>query len=99
VLRKLWSKDNFKSVVSPQELIQEIVTASKRRFLVDQQAEASEILVWFLNELHRGLGGTRYVKINKIVKDPSIYGLICLNIDIGNQIALSSIKHFKGLWR
>ena len=31
LLRKIWSRDNFKSVVSPHELVQEVTRASKLR--------------------------------------------------------------------
>ena len=37
VLRKLWSPHNFKSIVSPQELLHEISVASKKRFNVGTQ--------------------------------------------------------------
>lgn len=59
VLRKMWSRRNFKSVVSPQELLQAIATASKKRFRIGEQAECMEFLSWFLNTLHQGLGGTQ----------------------------------------
>jgi U4/U6.U5 tri-snRNP-associated protein 2 len=59
LLRKLWSKDNFKSVISPHELVQEVTRASKLRFQIGRTSDAAEFLGWFLNELHRDLGGTR----------------------------------------
>lgn len=59
LLRKLWSRDNFKSVISPHELVQEITVASKLRFQIGETSDAADFLVWFLNELHRSLGGTR----------------------------------------
>ena len=37
--------------VSPHELLQEIVTASKKRFQIGTQTEAVELLSWFLNQL------------------------------------------------
>lgn len=36
-LRKLWSRHNFKSVVSPQELLHEVTTASQRRFQIGRK--------------------------------------------------------------
>jgi U4/U6.U5 tri-snRNP-associated protein 2 len=36
-LRKLWSRHNFKSVVSPQELLHEISVASQKRFTVGKK--------------------------------------------------------------
>jgi U4/U6.U5 tri-snRNP-associated protein 2 len=37
VVRKMWSSHNFKSIVSPQEFLQEVSIASKRRFNIGQQ--------------------------------------------------------------
>jgi len=59
LMRKIWSKHNYKSCVSPHELVQEVTVASKRRFVIGQQAEVVEFLSWLLNSLHRGLGGTK----------------------------------------
>ena len=59
LLRKLWSRDNFKSVISPHELVQEVTVASKRRFAIGRTSDAAEFLGWFLNRLHRDLGGTK----------------------------------------
>lgn len=59
LLRKLWSRDNFKSVISPHELVQEVTIASKLRFQIGRTSDAAEFLGWFLNELHRKLGGTK----------------------------------------
>lgn len=55
IVRKLWSKDNFKSVISPIEFVQEVASLSKKRFEVGRQSEAIDFLVWLLDELHRGL--------------------------------------------
>lgn len=58
VVRKLWSKDNFKSTVSPHDLLQEVAGASKKHFRIGKQGDAIEFLSWLLNQLHLGLGGT-----------------------------------------
>jgi U4/U6.U5 tri-snRNP-associated protein 2 len=58
VIRKLWSKDNFKSVISPVEFLEEVSIASKKKFDIGQPSDSIEFLVWLLGELHRGLGGT-----------------------------------------
>lgn len=58
LLRKLWSRDNFKSVISPHELVQEVTRASKLRFKIGRTSDAADFLGWFLNELHKDLGGT-----------------------------------------
>mmetsp|Transcript_17555 Transcript_17555/g.46131 ORF Transcript_17555/g.46131 Transcript_17555/m.46131 type:complete len:482 (-) Transcript_17555:41-1486(-) len=59
LLRKIWSRDNFKSVVSPHELVQEVTRASKLRFKIGTSADAADFLGWLLNQLHRDLGGTK----------------------------------------
>ena len=59
VIRKLWSRHNFKSVVSPQDFMQVVSSESKRKFNIGQQAEAIDFMAWLLNGLHLGLGGTR----------------------------------------
>lgn len=53
--RKIWSKDNFKSIISPHELLYEISVQSKKRFAIGKLSEASEFLVWLLDELHKGI--------------------------------------------
>lgn len=73
VMRKLWSKHNFKSVISPVEFLEEIATASKRRFDVGNPAEVIDFLVWLLSELHRGLGGTNKIQT---VANESFQGFI-----------------------
>ena len=42
-LRKLWSRHNFKSVVSPQELLHEVTTASQRRFEIGRKVRISRL--------------------------------------------------------
>jgi U4/U6.U5 tri-snRNP-associated protein 2 len=59
VIRKLWSRHNFKSVVSPQDFMQVVSSESHRKFNIGKQAEAIEFMAWLLNGLHLGLGGTR----------------------------------------
>ncbi|KAH8055519.1 alpha-tubulin binding protein [Aureococcus anophagefferens] len=44
LLRKLWSRDNFKSVISPHELVQEITVASKLRFQIGETSDAADFL-------------------------------------------------------
>lgn len=59
VMRKMWSSHNFKSVVSPQEFLQQVSVTSKKRFTIGCQEECIEFMVWLLNELHRGIGGNQ----------------------------------------
>jgi U4/U6.U5 tri-snRNP-associated protein 2 len=58
VIRKLWSRDNFKSVISPIEFLEEVSITSKKKFDIGQPADCVEFLIWLLSELHRGLGGS-----------------------------------------
>ena len=53
VMRKLWASSNFKSVVSPQELVQEISLCSKKRFSIGTRSECIEVLAWLLQKLHK----------------------------------------------
>jgi len=57
LLRKIWSRDNFKSVVSPHELVQEVTRASKLRFKIGTSADAADFLVGCgVRVYHRGDG-------------------------------------------
>jgi U4/U6.U5 tri-snRNP-associated protein 2 len=38
--------------VSPHDFLQEIVSASKKRFLIGKQADVIEFLSWLMNTLH-----------------------------------------------
>ncbi|KAJ2452176.1 U4 U6.U5 tri-snRNP-associated protein [Coemansia sp. RSA 2336] len=59
LVRKIWHAQKFKAHVSPHELVQEIVSLSKKRFRLDQEGDPYELLIWLLNTLHIHLGGTR----------------------------------------
>eukprot|EP00527_Entomoneis_sp_CCMP2396_P007859 CAMPEP_0198147704 /NCGR_PEP_ID=MMETSP1443-20131203/37352_1 /TAXON_ID=186043 /ORGANISM="Entomoneis sp., Strain CCMP2396" /LENGTH=551 /DNA_ID=CAMNT_0043812143 /DNA_START=39 /DNA_END=1691 /DNA_ORIENTATION=+ len=54
LVRKMWSKERFKSTVDPHILVQSIIVASKKRFRVGVQAEAGELIAWLLHQLHVG---------------------------------------------
>jgi U4/U6.U5 tri-snRNP-associated protein 2 len=57
LIRKMWSNKRFKSTVDPHMLVQAISVASKKKFRVGTQAEAGELMVWLLHQLHLGVGG------------------------------------------
>lgn len=53
--------------VSPQELLQDILTASKRRFTPTTQCDPAEFTSWFLTSLHTGLGGTKKMQSSTLL--------------------------------
>ena len=59
LLSKIWNPRSFKGHVSPHELLQTISTLSAKRFAIGKIHDVLQVLSWFLNELHRELGGTR----------------------------------------
>ncbi|KAG2217008.1 hypothetical protein INT45_003081, partial [Circinella minor] len=59
LVRKMWNPRAFKGQVSPHELLQEISSASQKRFRLTEQSNAIDFLSWFLNTLHKDLGGTK----------------------------------------
>ncbi|KAI8824024.1 uncharacterized protein EV422DRAFT_608931 [Fimicolochytrium jonesii] len=59
LIRKVWNPRAFKGQVSPHELLQEISNASTKRFRLSQQSDPIDLLSWFLNALHVGMGGKR----------------------------------------
>lgn len=59
LLSKIWNPRSFKGHVSPHELLQTIATLSGKRFAIGKIHDVLQVLSWFLNELHRELGGTR----------------------------------------
>ncbi|ORY92339.1 hypothetical protein BCR43DRAFT_463525 [Syncephalastrum racemosum] len=59
LMRKMWNPKAFKGQVSPHELLQEISSASEKRFRLTEQSNPIDFLSWFLNTLHHDLGGTR----------------------------------------
>ncbi|CAB4389530.1 unnamed protein product [Rhizophagus irregularis] len=59
LVRKIWNPKAFKGQVSPHELLQEIVNASNKKFKLSEQSDPLEFLSWFLNTLHKDLGGIK----------------------------------------
>lgn len=59
LMRKLWNPRNFKSHVSPHEMLQAVVLWSHKRFQFTAQGDPIDFLSWFLNALHRALNGTK----------------------------------------
>eukprot|EP00002_Diphylleia_rotans_P029191 TRINITY_DN5931_c0_g1_i2.p1 TRINITY_DN5931_c0_g1~~TRINITY_DN5931_c0_g1_i2.p1 ORF type:complete len:327 (+),score=67.35 TRINITY_DN5931_c0_g1_i2:705-1685(+) len=61
-VRKIWNPRNFRSHVSPHELLQAITLASGKKFSSGVQSDPIEFLSWLLNTLHKDLGGSKKPK-------------------------------------
>jgi U4/U6.U5 tri-snRNP-associated protein 2 len=68
LVRKIWNARAFKSHVSPHELLQEISLRSSKRFTLLAQSDPVDFLLWFLNNLHLSLGGSRTKPGSSIVQ-------------------------------
>jgi len=68
LVRKIWNPRNFKSHVSPHEMLQAVVSCSKKRFQFTVQGDPIEFLSWFLNAVHLTLNGTKKKKSSVIYK-------------------------------
>ncbi|XP_063603203.1 ubiquitin carboxyl-terminal hydrolase 39-like [Penaeus indicus] len=55
LVRKLWNPRNFKAHVSPHEMLQAVVSCSRKKFQFTVQGDAIQILSWILNSMHLGL--------------------------------------------
>lgn len=55
LLRKMWNPRAFKGHVSPHEVMQAIISASGKRFLIDQRSDPVDFLSWLLNTIHGDL--------------------------------------------
>jgi U4/U6.U5 tri-snRNP-associated protein 2 len=71
VVRRLWSKDNFKSTVSPHDFLQEAASASKKHFRIGKQGDAIEFLSWLLNCLHLVRAGLSCLVLSCLRKGPA----------------------------
>lgn len=60
--RKVWNPKAFKGQVSPHELLQECASRSGNRFKITEAADPLDFLGWFLNTLHKDLGGSKKPK-------------------------------------
>ena len=57
LVRKIWNSRAFKGHVSPHELMQAVMTTSKKRFTIDAQGDPVEFFSWMANTLHVELTG------------------------------------------
>ena len=51
LMRKLWNPRNFKAHVSPHEMLQAIILASKKKFEFTKQSDPIVFLGWFMNSI------------------------------------------------
>lgn len=58
-MRKVWNPRNFKSHVSPHEMLQAVVLWSNKQFQITAQGDPIDFLSWFLHTTHRALRGTK----------------------------------------
>ena len=54
-MRKIWNPKNFKSHVSPHEVMQAITLASNGKFKIIEQSDSINFLSWILNTIHNYL--------------------------------------------
>ncbi|XP_057300465.1 U4/U6.U5 tri-snRNP-associated protein 2-like [Hydractinia symbiolongicarpus] len=68
LVRKIWNPRNFKTHVSPHEMLQAVVSCSKKKFQFTEQGDPIEFLSWFLNGIHLTLNGTKKARSSVIYK-------------------------------
>ncbi|KAI8074098.1 hypothetical protein BC940DRAFT_223252, partial [Gongronella butleri] len=74
LVRKMWNPKAYKGQVSPHELLQEISSASGKKFRLTEQSNPIDFLSWFLNTLHRDLGGSK--KPNSSIVYQTFQGMV-----------------------
>lgn len=77
--RKLWNTINFRSHISPHEMVQAVVLASKKRFQLEKQSDPIQFLSWFLNNLHESINWDNNHKKSIIYK--FIYKFVKINLE------------------
>ena len=70
VMRKMWSPHNFKSTVSPQELMQKIAIDSKKLFDLASRSECINLFNWLLGNLQRGLSSSTKNINHSVIFEP-----------------------------
>mmetsp|Transcript_16242 Transcript_16242/g.22689 ORF Transcript_16242/g.22689 Transcript_16242/m.22689 type:complete len:615 (+) Transcript_16242:156-2000(+) len=67
-MRKFWNPKGFKGHVSPHEVLQAVMHASRKRFTIGKHSDPIEFLAWFLNTSHLSLGGNKKRKSSIITQ-------------------------------
>ena len=75
IVRKLWSRNNLKSFISPIEFVQAVAINTKKRFNTGNCSEVIDFFVWLINELNKGLLSAKDIKYNKVIQN-SLQGKI-----------------------
>ncbi|EDV22247.1 U4/U6.U5 tri-snRNP-associated protein 2 [Trichoplax sp. H2] len=68
LIRKIWNPSNFKTHISPHEMLQAVVYCSKKQFQITEQGDPITFLSWMLNHLHMSLNGTKKMRSSIIYK-------------------------------
>ncbi|KYQ92771.1 SAP DNA-binding domain-containing protein [Tieghemostelium lacteum] len=83
LLRKVWNYRNFKSQVSPLEMMQVVQNISNRKFVIGENSDPLDLLQWLLNQCHQELGGT------KDINSSIIYQTFAGEIQLTSKILLN----------
>ncbi|KAI8988673.1 hypothetical protein BDB01DRAFT_719137 [Pilobolus umbonatus] len=95
LVRKMWNPMAFKGQVSPHELLQEISNASHKKFKLTEQSNAIDFLSWFLNTLHKDLGGTK--KKNSSIIYKQLQGQVRVDsqkLEVNKNVDKKSLMEF-----
>lgn len=68
LMRKMWNPRNFKSHVSPHEMLQAVVLWSNKQFQITKQGDPIDFLSWFLNTINRAMRGNKQINSSIINK-------------------------------
>lgn len=74
LIAKLWHFKNFKGHVSPHELLQAIAVRSNKRFRIGHQSDPIHFMSWFMNTIHKDLGGNK--KKNSSIISKTFQGVV-----------------------
>ncbi|KAI3386222.1 hypothetical protein SNEBB_000629 [Seison nebaliae] len=69
LMRKMWNPRNFRTHVSPHEMLQVISLVSNKQFQITKQNDPQQLMTWLLNALHVSLGGSINGKKSTIITE------------------------------
>eukprot|EP00475_Leptophrys_vorax_P007017 TRINITY_DN1440_c0_g1_i1.p1 TRINITY_DN1440_c0_g1~~TRINITY_DN1440_c0_g1_i1.p1 ORF type:complete len:497 (-),score=125.02 TRINITY_DN1440_c0_g1_i1:584-2074(-) len=76
LIRKMWNPRNFKSHVSPHELLQAISKESEKKFRIGEQSDPILFLSWLMNTMHRHLSKSKKKKSGKSILSDTFQGTV-----------------------